>query len=186
MNRLHRWYCRSGHWAREVRDRVLPWVLADAELGDDVLEVGPGPGRVTELLQGRIRRLTALEVDEALADALRRRFDGTNVDVRHGDGTRMPFADRAFSGAVSMTMLHHVPSSDLQDRLLAEVHRVLQPGASFVGCDSRTSTFFRLAHLGDTLVPVEPAGFAKRLERAGFHDVRVDANARAFRFRAVA
>lgn len=186
MNSVHRWYCRSDHWARQVHDRILPWVLADADLGDEVLEVGPGPGRVTDLLRTRTKHLTSLEIDSALADALEQRFDGTNVDVRRGDATKMDFDDDSFSGAVSMTMLHHVPSPDQQDALLAEVHRVLRPGAVFAGCDSRTSATFRLVHLFDTLVPVDPATFAERLERAGFHDIRVDAEPRAFRFRAVA
>jgi hypothetical protein len=34
----------------------------------------------------------------------------------------------------------------------------------------------------DTYVPIEPATFAGRLQAAGFSDVRVDTNARAFRF----
>lgn len=160
MNSVHRWYCRSDHWAHAVRDRILPWVLADVDLGDEVLEVGPGPGRVTDLLRARTKRLTSLEIDPALADALEQRFAGTNVDVRCGDATRMSFADHSFSGAVSMTMLHHVPSPDRQDALLAEVHRVLRPGAVFAGCDSRTSATFRLVHLFDTLVPVEPQTIA--------------------------
>lgn len=186
MNLLHRWYCRSDHWGQTVRDRILPWVLADAALGEDVLEVGPGPGRVTDILRDRVTHLTSLEIDPALARSLQGRFEGTNVDVRLGDGTRMDFPDDTFSGALSMTMLHHVPSPELQDALLAQVRRVLRPGATFVGCDSRTSAGFRVAHLFDTLVPVDPATFGERLAQAGFRDIQVDTNARAFRFHAVA
>jgi SAM-dependent methyltransferase len=96
----------------------------------------------------------------------------------------MPFPDAAFSGAVSCTMLHHVPSATLQDRLLAEVRRVLRPGAWFVGSDSTPSLVFRLAHLFDTMVLVEPDGFRARLARAGFVDVAVRRGRGAFRFRA--
>ena len=53
-------------------------------------------------------------------------------------------------------MLHHVPSPALQDRLLAEVARVLAPGAWLVGSDSLVSPLFRLAHWGDTMVLVDP------------------------------
>ncbi len=45
----------------------------------------------------------------------------------------MPFPADSFSGAVCFTMLHQVPSPALQDKLLAEVHRVLKPGAVFCG-----------------------------------------------------
>jgi ubiquinone/menaquinone biosynthesis C-methylase UbiE len=45
----------------------------------------------------------------------------------------MSFPDATFDGAVSFTMLHHVPSEALQNRLLAEVARVLRPGSIFAG-----------------------------------------------------
>lgn len=162
----------------------MPWVLDGAELGEMVLEVGPGPGLTTDVLRARAARLTSLEIDPALAAALGRRTAGGNVTVVEGDATAMPFESGAFSGAVACTMLHHVPSAALQDRLLAEVRRVLRPGAWFVGSDSTTSLLFRLAHLFDTMVLIEPAGFARRLERAGFTDVVVERGEGAFRFRA--
>jgi ubiquinone/menaquinone biosynthesis C-methylase UbiE len=45
-----------------------------------------------------------------------------------GNATTMPFTDGQFLGAVSFTMLHHVPSPELQDQLLHEVWRVIAPG----------------------------------------------------------
>ena len=184
MNRVHRWYCRSGHWQRVVQDQLLPWVLGDADLGAEVLEIGPGPGLTTDLLRRRVTALTALEIDPRLATALRRRTAGSNVAVVGGDATAMPFPDAHFSGAVSCTMLHHVPSTTLQDRLLAEVRRVLRPGAWFVGSDSTPSLVFRLAHVFDTMVLVDPASFGARLTRAGFTEVTVRLGTGAFRFRA--
>lgn len=182
VNRLHRWYCRTDRWRRTLEDRLLPWALRGVELGDDLLEVGPGPGATTDLLAGRTARLTSIERDPALARALAERKRGSNVRVVEGDATDMPFEDGAFSGAVAFTMLHHVPSPELQDRLLREVHRVLCPGGVFAGSDSTTSWLFRLVHVGDTLVPVEPQGFGRRLAAAGFRDVRVDPARGAFRF----
>lgn len=184
MNRFHRWYCRTDHWRRVVQDEILPWVLADADLGTHALEVGPGPGLTTDVLRARTPVLTALEIDPRLAAALRARTAGGNVTVVEGDATAMPFPDAAFTGAVSCTMLHHVPSGPLQDRLLAEVRRVLRPGAWFVGSDSTPSLVFRLAHLFDTMVLVDPEGFAGRLAAAGFVEVAVGRGRGAFRFRA--
>ena len=182
MNTLHRWYCRSGHWRRTVEERLLPWALAGAELGGDVLEIGPGPGLTTDVLATRVPRLTALEIDAALATSLRRRQAA--VRVVEGDATAMPFPDASFSGAVSFTMLHHVPTAAAQDRLLDEVCRVLRPGGTFAGSDSTPSLIFRLAHFRDTMQLVDPDGFAERLTRAGFRDAEVRVAKGAFRFRA--
>jgi ubiquinone/menaquinone biosynthesis C-methylase UbiE len=183
MNALHRWLCRSDGWRKTVRERV-PWVLGNADLGDEVLEVGPGPGLTTDLLRSRTRRLTALEIDPELAQSLRERLGNTNVNIITGDGTAMPFPNQQFSGAVSFTMLHHVPSTELQDKLLGEVWRVLKPGGVFAGSDSLQNFLMRVIHIGDTLVPVDPDTFGKRLETAGFEVLGVEKSAQAFRFQA--
>ena len=57
-------------------------------------------------------------------------------------------------------------------------------GGIFAGTHSRYSQTFRLLHLFDTMVVVKPETFPERLKAAGFEDVRVDLNPRAFRFRA--
>ncbi len=184
MNRFHRWYCRTGHWRHTIQKQIVPWVLQDLDLGDHALEVGPGPGLTTDLLARRVPKLTAVEIDTELAARLRERFAGTSVTVEQGDATAMPFAAGTFTGAASFTMLHHVPSPELQDRLLGEVRRVLRPGAAFAGSDSRSSPMFRLAHVADTMVLVDPDTFAGRLEAAGFDGVEVEAGKGVFRFRA--
>jgi SAM-dependent methyltransferase len=181
MNRLHRWLCRSSRWRKTIQQRV-PWVLCGADLGANLLELGPGPGLTTDLLRLSFERLTAIELDPKLAGSLRSRLRGSNVEVVTGDATAMPFSDGQFTGVVSFTMLHHVPSPELQDKLLCEVWRVLKPGGIFAGSDSLQSLRMRLIHLGDTLVPVDPDRFAARLEAAGFEVVKVDKNSDAFRF----
>jgi hypothetical protein len=54
----------------------------------------------------------------------------------------------------------------------------------FAGLDSRISLRFRLLHIGDTMVVVDPATLPGRLRAAGFTDVEVDTVPQAFRFRA--
>src|ERR1051326_5992225 len=108
MNSLHRWLCRSGWWQKTLSQKIIPWALHGVELGEDILEVGPGPGLSTEILRQRFAQVTAIEIDPRLAGALKQRLCGTNVRVIEGDATAMPFPDTSFSGAVSFTMLHHV------------------------------------------------------------------------------
>jgi ubiquinone/menaquinone biosynthesis C-methylase UbiE len=183
VNRLHGWICRSKYWRKTLEER-LPWALSGVELGQNVLEVGPGPGLTTDLLRRMFEHVTAIEIDDKLAESLRSRSLGTNLEVITGDATAMPFGDRQFSGAVSFTMLHHVPSRELQDQLLREVRRVLQPGGIFAGSDSLQSLVMRLIHIGDTLVPIDPHSFGARLEAAGFEVLRIETNSEAFRFQA--
>lgn len=184
MNRIHHWICSSNRWKRTLATEVFPRVLDGVDLGRSILEVGPGPGLTTELLRLRCERLTCLELDPVFALPLRHRLQNTNVTVVEGDATDMPFGDREFTAAVSLTMLHHISTPMLQDRLFSEVHRILQPGAVFVGMDAVDTWSLRLMHWGDTLVPIDPAHLAPRLRRAGFEDVIVETEKRAFRFSA--
>ena len=78
-----------------------------------------------------------------------------------------------------------LPSRALQDRMLAEVARVLRAGGVFAGTDSiGTGPLFRMLHLRDTLVPVNPEELPDRLRGAGLADPRVERGGRSFRFRA--
>jgi SAM-dependent methyltransferase len=183
MNWFHRQVCRSGRWRRRI-EQVLPWTLEGVDLGDDVLEIGPGPGATTGFLLNMTPRLTALEVDATAVGALHKRLRGAGVRIVHGDGAAMPFADGSFSAVVAFTMMHHVPSAMVQDRLLAEARRVLRSGGVFAGFDGVGSFLFRMIHFGDTYTPMNPDTLGQRLEAAGFADVIIARTRAAFRFRA--
>jgi SAM-dependent methyltransferase len=184
MNELHLRFLASPEWAAMLEADLLPWVLRVVDLGDDVLEVGPGPGLTTDLLRERAAKVTAVEVDDRLAAALAARLAGSNVDVVHADATTSGLPSNRFSAATCFSMLHHMPSSAIQDRLFAEVHRVLRPGGAFIGVDSVDSEGIRQGHVDDVFVPVDPATLPARLEAVGFADVCVDVDAYQIRFRA--
>jgi ubiquinone/menaquinone biosynthesis C-methylase UbiE len=184
MNEAHLKLCSSDEWAEGVKKWIIPNALKDVTLGDHVLEVGPGPGRTTEVLKDMTAKLTAVEVDSMLAEKLTARMAGTNVTVVEADATAMPFPDDHFSGAVSFTMLHHVPTPELQDKLFVEVARVVKPGGVFAGVDSLDSEDFRKLHIDDICVTVPPETLAERLRKAGFSEVSVEPNSYVVQFRA--
>ncbi|MGD9703577.1 MAG: class I SAM-dependent methyltransferase [Acidimicrobiia bacterium] len=179
MNRLHLEHLVTDEWRSTLGDRVLPFAFGTrtaADLGADVLEVGPGPGLTTDLLRPQLPALTAVELDPDLAAALADRLAGTNVDVVQADATVMPFDDGRFTGAVTFTMFHHVPTSDMQNRLFAEVLRVLRPGGLLIANDSVASDELAEYHVDDVYNPVDPATLGDRLRSIGYVDVEVRAN----------
>ena len=184
MNDAHMELLRSEGWRDVLRDLALPFAidgLGWPALGDDVLEVGPGPGMTTELLRDHLGSLTCLELDDDLAAELADRYAHTSaVSVRQGDATDMPFVDATFSGAVCFTMLHHVPSAEQQDQLFREVARTLQPGGWFVANDSVASDDLEALHDDDVYNPVDPTTLEARLAAAGFVEVTVRHNDFAF------
>ncbi len=78
--------------------------------------------------------------------------------------------------------VHHVPSPELQNRLIAEVRRVLRPDELFAGTDSTETTARWVLHEGDVYVPVDPTALAPRLSDAGFVDIVFEEHGDRFRF----
>jgi SAM-dependent methyltransferase len=177
--------CASAEWG-ELVERLLPWVLEGRQLGDEVLEVGAGPGLVTDHLRRRAPRVVALELDEQLAAALGRRLAGGNVEVVAADASALPFRGGRFSAVACFTMLHHVPSLAAQDRMLAELRRVLRPGGVLVGTDGTDTPARRDLHRGDVFLPVPPEELPGRLAAAGFAEPLVDQRDDRIRFAGIA
>ncbi|WP_410564596.1 class I SAM-dependent methyltransferase [Amycolatopsis sp. cmx-4-61] len=171
MNLIHRKICSSDKWAATVEERLTPW-LAKRDLGDDVLEIGPGFGATTNVLLKAVPKLTVLEIDHASTELLRAKY-GDRAEVVEGSGAEMPFDSGRFSTVVCFTMLHHVPTASLQDAIFAEAARVLRPGGTYCGSDGQLNLRFRLLHIGDTMNVIDPATFPARLEQAGFAQVDV-------------
>ena len=185
MNRAHLEFCSSPEWARLVEDELLPWVLDGRELGDELLEVGPGPGLTTDVLRRKAPRVTAVELGLVLAEKLAARLASSNVQVIAGDVTRLPFPAGQFSGAACLTMLHHIPSPALQDAALAELARVLRPGGLLAGLDGLDTPTRRELHEDDVFVPVDPGTLEGRLRAAGFGRAQVDVAGDRVRFAAL-
>lgn len=184
MNSVHNLICSSRWWDRRVERELLPWGLKGIELGDEVLEIGPGFGATTRLLARRPIRLSVVELDERYCRRLQDQL-GDEVSVIRGDATKLPFDDDRFSAAVCFTMLHHIPTAELQDRAFEEVARVLRPSGIFAGTDSiGTGALFKLIHVGDTLNLIDPGGLPDRLADAGLTDATVERAGRSMRFRA--
>ena len=174
MNEAHMEFCSSPEWRTMIEEQILPPVLRDLDLGDDVIEIGPGPGFTTDVLRRRVARLTAVEIDDVLAERLTTRLAGTNVDVVHADATATGLEAGRFTGAGSFNMLHHVPTADAQNAIFAELARVLRPGGLLVAADAVYSPDLLAFHDGDTYNPVDPDELGTRLGAAGFERVDVD------------
>jgi ubiquinone/menaquinone biosynthesis C-methylase UbiE len=173
MNENHAELCPSPEWAAVIQDEVLPSLTQHADLGEDMLEIGPGPGAATEWLRQKVKRLTAVEVDAAAAGKLADRFAGGNVEVVVGSAAELSCPDESFDSVGSFTMLHHVPTLAMQNKILAEAFRVLRPGGVLICSDSLASNDLHHFHEGDTYNPVEPTSVLARLQTLGFENITV-------------
>lgn len=156
-------------------------MVSGYRLGDNVLELGAGPGATTEELRRRSARVTSLEYDHRFAAKLGARFSNTNVGVLQGDAASLPFPDAAFSSVIAVLVLHHLRSQEQQQKAFAEIHRVLQPGGAFLAVEIGDGWLQRFGHIKSTFVPVAPAAAFARLTSLGFSKIVIDMKSNAFR-----
>jgi ubiquinone/menaquinone biosynthesis C-methylase UbiE len=173
MNENHARVCTSPEWAQHLQQDVLPRLLQHADLGQDMLEIGPGPGAATEWLRNRVARLTAVEVDADAARELENKFPERAVTIVTGSATELGYPDESFDSVGTFTMLHHVPTLPEQNKILAEALRVLRPGGVLIGSDSLASNDLHHFHVDDTYNPVDPASLLGRLQTLGFEKLTI-------------
>jgi SAM-dependent methyltransferase len=112
----------------DPRDWLWEKIVATAPAR--VLEIGPGPGELSERMQRELgAEVVAVDVSERMVELARAR----GVHARVGDAQELPFPDGAFDLVVAAWVLFHVP--DLH-RGLAEIARVLRPGGRLVAATS--------------------------------------------------
>jgi ubiquinone/menaquinone biosynthesis C-methylase UbiE len=185
MNGLEHFLCSSSLWRFLTQRQLLPWVLSGAPLGDHVLEIGAGYGPATPQLRKAVPRVTSLEYDAKSARHLKAQHNGGPGGALRADAAQLPFASQSFSSAIAILVLHHLRSRELQDRMFAEVYRVLRPGGIFLAYEINDNWVHRLGHIRSTFTPLSAGSAFARLARAGFSCISVDFRRGAFRLGAV-
>ncbi|HXX80338.1 MAG TPA: 16S rRNA (adenine(1518)-N(6)/adenine(1519)-N(6))-dimethyltransferase RsmA [Thermodesulfovibrionales bacterium] len=73
---------------------ILNRMILTARLlpGDTVVEIGPGHGKLTAMLAAQVKRVIAIELDQALYERLRMALSAyDNIEVVHADALRYPY-----------------------------------------------------------------------------------------------
>jgi SAM-dependent methyltransferase len=112
-----------------------------------VLEIGCGAGRVTRALAGLFGEVHAVDVSGEMVEQARKAlaaFPGAHIYQNNGmDLTVLPAVE--FDFAFSTIVFQHIPSREVIENYVREVHRLLRPGA-----------LFKFQVQGDPAVEIEP------------------------------
>ncbi len=122
-------WTKSPEWKKRlIRDLLRPYLPEECVL----LEVGPGAGRWTEILQRRAKRLFVVDVAEKPLALCRKRFSTcSNIDYLLSDGRTLPVADHSIDAIWSYDVFVHINPPDARN-YFREFRRVLKPGGQVV------------------------------------------------------
>src|SRR2546423_9529567 len=97
--------------------------LAGIRAGQNVLDVGCGPGALTAELVARLRpdAVAAVDPSESFVAAARERYPG--VDVRQSTAEHLPFPDRSVDAALAQLVVHFMTDAVAGLREMARVTR---------------------------------------------------------------
>ncbi len=115
-------------WKASLVDEVLLPNLGDARA---VLEIGPGGGRCSEVLQPRQERLVLVDVTPRALDLCRERLvEAANVEYVLSEGAAFPAIEPASIDWVwSFDVFVHIAPLDVAS-YIREIARVLRPGGT--------------------------------------------------------
>jgi len=100
-------------------------LVAGVASGDTVLEIGPGPGRLTAMLAERARRVIAVELDHGLFERLGASLAGFgNVQLVEGDALKYPLEEIREEFKVVANIPYHI-TTPLIFRLLEHRERLV-------------------------------------------------------------
>lgn len=111
--------------------RFLNGVLRQRQPGR-VLEIAPGPARLTTELDLRVP-IVALDASTEMLRLARQRLSAAHRPhaLLQGDAFRLPFADHSFDFVFVLKLIRHFQLDD-RLRLYGEIRRVLDPAGTFV------------------------------------------------------
>lgn len=197
------WNLVADGYAAEASVVMTPFSLRALELvqlapNAHVLDLAAGPGTLTLEAAKRVARVTAVDFSSAMNDRLRaqvEQLDLSNVQIVQADGQDLPLPAASFDAGFSMFGWMFFPD---RARGLAELHRVLRPGAGLVvsSWSSPASSPLMAAMLGalaaaekSFVVPPynpdsleNPDRLASELSAGQFSDVRIYDHKVSFEF----
>lgn len=128
-------FFRSGERtvAEEIRTDMINICQGKEPARMRVLEIGCGAGRVTRALAGLFGEVYGVDISgEMIGRAQAALVDRPNVRLFQNNGKDLSvLGDVSFDFAFSSIVFQHIPSRDIIENYVREVHRLLRPGALF-------------------------------------------------------
>jgi ubiquinone/menaquinone biosynthesis C-methylase UbiE len=173
--------------ATAARDTLIE--QARLQPGNRVLDIGCGTGTLAVRIKKRQPDVEVVGLDPDSKALSRARSKARNASASiafdQGFADDLPYGDASFDRVLSSFMFHHLPT-EVKNKALSEVRRVLKPGGSFCMLDfgghgsHGHGILTHLFHANHRLNDNSEDEIVERLRRAGFSAPKKTADGRMF------
>jgi len=119
--------------SRKKSWEIMKIFINDIKEKEKVLDIGCGNGRLYELLKEKEVEYIGIDNSEKLIEIAREKFSKPKFIVV--DALNLPFKDEEFDHVFMIAVLPHIPSKELQLKVLKNAYRVLKKnGSLFLTC----------------------------------------------------
>ncbi|MCX6782310.1 MAG: methyltransferase domain-containing protein [Candidatus Magasanikbacteria bacterium] len=133
MRQIYNTVAKEWDASRGTPTRIKMKVIRPVKKGMRVLDLGCGNGLMAGAIIGRGGRYIGVDISGKFISLCKKKYSSyikTNeAEFVTADAVKLPFKNNYFDFAVSIAVMHHIPSAELRLKFLQELHRVLKSGA---------------------------------------------------------
>ena len=131
-------------FGRRIDQEIVAY--ADVQIGDSLLDVGGGTGRVSVLFRDKIQNVLVIDASIKML----REAQAKGLTTVNSNSERLPFADGTFERIIIVDALHHVEN---QSKTLREMWRILKKGGKMIVEEPDINNFVvKLIALGEKIL----------------------------------
>lgn len=168
-----------------LKESLAPFAVPPQQL--KILDIACGTGRTLRMIRGALPKVSLFGIDLSpaylrKANQILSEIPGELPQLLKANAEKLPYLDNHFHAVTSVFLFHELPSN-VRQKVINEAFRVIQPGGTFIICDSMQATDspdFKVMMENFPAIFHEPYykqyttdNLQERLERAGFTNLNV-------------
>jgi ubiquinone/menaquinone biosynthesis C-methylase UbiE len=134
MRQIYNTVAREWDISRNTPIGIKMKLIQNVKKGMRVLDLGCGNGLMAGAIMSRGGEYIGADISNKLIALCKKRY-APYIKTKQAkfvvaNAVKLPFKNNIFDSAVSIAVMHHIPSAELRLRFLQELYRVLKPGVT--------------------------------------------------------
>jgi len=134
MSRIYNTIAKEWDVSRFEPSGIKMRMIKDIKKGMKVLDLGCGNGLMASAIMSYGGYYLGVDISKKLIVLCKKKYasyiKSKQAEFLVADALKLPFKNNNFDFAISISVMHHIPSTELRQKFMNELHRVLKNGAT--------------------------------------------------------